>query len=134
MSYKDMQPIEADRILTQETIRLWRAKRVERLAKEHEAEKLKDQETEMKSWLIAVFKEQKYEGIMIEQRVTGLSEREVHIVEDREQFVKYIYENEAIDLLQFRPAEGAICEREEAGEAVPGTSVVKTYDLFDRKA
>lgn len=134
MSYRDMLPIEADRILTEETIKLWRAKRVERLAKEKEAEILEKQEKEMKSWLIAVFQEQKFEGMVIDQRITGLSKREVHIVEDREAFIQYIYDNEAIDLLQFRISEGAINEREENGITVPGVDVAEIPDLFDRKA
>lgn len=134
MSYRDMLPIEADRILTEETIKLWRAKRVERLAKEKEAEILEKQEKEMKSWLIAVFQEQKFEGMVIDQRITGLSKREVHIVEDREAFIQYIYDNEAIDLLQFRISEGAINEREENNITVPGVDVAEIPDLFDRKA
>jgi hypothetical protein len=134
MSYKDMLPAEANRQLTEETIKAWRAKRVDRLAKQHEAEVLEKQEKDMKSWLIEVFRIQKFEGMMIDQRVTGLSTKELYIVEDRGAYVKYIYDNEAIDLLEFRPVQSAIRDRQEASEDVPGTSLVDTYDLFDRKA
>jgi hypothetical protein len=134
MSYKEMQPVEADRQLTEETIKAWRAKRAERLAKQKETDILEKQEKDMKSWLIAVFQEQKFEGMLIDQRITGLSTREVQIVEDRAAFIEYIYENEAIDLLQFRVNEGAIAERVQAGEVVPGTNTVDVNDLFDRKA
>jgi hypothetical protein len=134
MSYKDVEPKEADRQLTEETIKAWRDKRVERLALEAEANQLKKSEQDMKSWLIQVFQSQLYEGMVIGQRITGLSTREVHTVSDKEAFVRYIYDWEAIDLLQFRVSESAILEREDIGQPVPGTEVVEVYDLYDRKA
>src|SRR6187402_3526066 len=115
MGFRDVTPEEASRKLTEDVIKQWRDKRQERLAKDREAEILKKQETELKSWLIEVFKKQKYEGMMIDQRVTGLSTKEIRIVTDRESFIKFIYENEAIDLLQFRPVDSAIAAREEEG-------------------
>lgn len=134
MSYLDVTPTEADRQLTEEVIRKWREQRVLRLAKEAEAAVLKKSESAMKSWLIQVFQQQKYEGLVIGQRITGLTTREVHSVVDKQAIVDYIYEHQAIDLLQFRLSEGAILEREDNGIPVPGTELVETYDLFDRKA
>ncbi len=134
MTYGCVNPEEAQRELVEETIKRWREKRIERLAREHEAQVLKKHETDMKSWLIEVFRIQKFEGMMIGQRVTGLSKKEMHIVEDRGAYIQYIYDNQAIDLLEFRPVQKAISDREEAGDAVPGTAMVETYDLFDRKA
>jgi hypothetical protein len=134
MSYKDVDPSEADRQLTEETIKQWRDRRVERLALEAQANVLKKSEQAMKSWLIQVFQQQEYEGVVIGQRITGLATREVHSVTDKEAFVRYIYDWEAIDLLQFRVSEAAILEREDIGQPVPGTEVVEVYDLYDRKA
>jgi len=88
----------------------------------------------MKMWLVAVFQEQRFEGMVIDHRITGLSDREVHEVEDREAFVNYLIENKALDMLQFRISDPAIFAREEIGIKVPGVKVRTIYDLFDRKA
>jgi hypothetical protein len=134
MGFRDVLPKEADRILMQDTIQQWRSTRAQRLEMDKQAKLMKRRELEIKSWLIEAFKEQLYEGIMIDQRITGLSKKEISIVEDRAAFINYIYENEAIDLLQFRISESAIKERQENGEDVPGVSESEVYDLFDRKA
>ena len=134
MSYLVIQPNEATRVEVEETIQAWRDQRAIRLAKEQEAAQLKKSETAMKSWLIEVFKAQQYEGMVINQRITGLSTKEVYTVLDKEAVTDYIYENQALDLLEFRISQRAIQEREDVGEIVPGLDLVETYDLFDRKA
>lgn len=134
MSYLVIQPNEATRVEVEETIQAWRDQRAIRLAKEQEADQLKKSETDMKSWLIEVFKAQQYEGMVINQRITGLSTKEVYTVLDKEAVTDYIYENQALDLLEFRISQRAIQEREDVGEIVPGLDLVETYDLFDRKA
>lgn len=134
MSYADVTPLEADRILVEQTIKAWRERRAERLAKEAEAKVLQKSETAMKSWLIEVFKAQHYEGMVIDQRITGLNTREVYTVTDREAVTQYIYDWQALDLLEFRVSQRAIQEREDIGQAVPGVELVETYDLFDRKS
>lgn len=134
MDFNAVAPIEANRVQAEEVIQLWRAKRAERLAADKVAEALKKEESAMKSWLIEVFREQRFEGIVIDGRITGLNPHDVHIVEDRELLIQYIYENEAIDLLQFRLSDGAVFAREDEGEEVPGVRVEEVYDLFDRKA
>jgi len=127
-------PIDADRYMAEKVIQAWRDKRAERLKADKIAADLKEQEIGMKSWLIDVFREQLFEGMVIDQRITGLSDREVHEVEDREAFVDYLIQNRALDMLQFRISDPAIFAREDAGEPVPGVKVRTVYDLFDRKA
>ena len=127
-------PLDADRYMTEKVIQAWRDKRDDRLAADKVAARLKEQEVAMKQWLIAVFQEQRFEGIVIDHRITGLSDREVHEVENREEFVNYLIENRALDMLQFRISDPAIFAREDAGVKVPGVTVRTVYDLFDRKA
>jgi hypothetical protein len=127
-------PLDADRYMAEKVIQAWRDKRDDRLAADKVAAALKEQETAMKMWLIDVFKEQKFEGMVIDHRITGLSDREVHEVEDREAFVNYLIENRALDMLQFRISDPAIFAREDVGVVVPGVKVRTIYDLFDRKA
>jgi len=130
----NVSPLDADRYMAENVIQAWRNKKAERLAADKVANTLKEQETAMKSWLIAVFREQQFEGMVIDHRITGLSDREVHVVEDKEKFVQYMLEEGAIDLLQFRLADGAIFEREDVGVTVPGLRKETVYDLFDRKS
>lgn len=127
-------PLDADRYMAERVIQAWRDKRDDRLAADKVAARLKEQEVAMKQWLIAVFQEQKFEGMVIDQRITGLSEREVHEVENREEFVNYLIENRALDMLQFRISDPAIFAREDAGIKIPGVAIRTVYDLFDRKA
>lgn len=134
MDFNAIVPIEATRVQTEEVIQLWRAKRAERLAADKVVEALKKDESAMKSWLISVFLAQKFEGMVIDGRITGVNPKEVHVVEDREALITYIYDHEAIDLLQFRLSDGAAFAREEDGETVPGLRKEEVYDLFDRKA
>jgi hypothetical protein len=134
MAFEDTPPMEATRAETEEVIQAWRAKRAERLEADKVANKLKDEETEMKSWLINVFQEQKFEGMLINGRITGASSKEVHVVDDRVALIDYILDTRSIDFLQFRISDTAIFAREEEGEVIPGVSLKPVYDLFDRKA
>jgi len=133
MEYKDIAPSEAERGAVEATIKAWRLQRAERLARQKEVDALQKEETAMKSWLINVFATQHYEGMVIDQRFTGLTEREVHSVTDREALQKFILETEALDILQFRISDSAIFDREAAGIVVPGVEIVITNDLSDRK-
>ena len=129
----EINPIEATRTDAEQVIQAWRAAREERLAADKVAEKLKNRESALKSWLVSVFRQQEFEGMIIDQRITGVNTREVHNVTDRPALQKFILENDALDLLQFRIVDSAIFAREEEGCEVPGVEVVEVYDLFDRK-
>lgn len=127
-------PTEATREETEEVIKAWRVRREERYEADRVAKNLKEKENQLSSWLLEVFKQQKFEGMLIGGRITGLNAKSVPVVEDKEQFCKYILEEEALELLQFRISTSAIQEREENGVSVPGIEHIEVYDLFDRKA
>lgn len=127
-------PAEAERGEIETVIQQWRHQRELRLGLQKTVDALHKDEQEMKSWLLEVFKSQKFEGMIIDQRVTGLVTREVHSVTDRAELTQYILDNAALELLQFRLAEGAIVEREADEGPIPGLELVEVYDLFDRKA
>ncbi len=134
MGFESVLPIDAPRSLVEQTIVAWRDQRERRLALDKVAAAALKEETELKEWLIAVFRGQKFEGMVIGGRITGVSPKEVQVVEDREAFINFIYENKAIDLLQFRASQSAIDERIAEGIEVPGTRVEEVYGLYDRKA
>lgn len=127
-------PQDATRTEVEQTIVQWRETRAQRLEAQRIVDAMQKEESALKSWLIAVFQAQAFEGMVINQRITGLSTREVHTTVDKTALVDYIYENEAIDLLQFRLSETAIVAREAEGVEVPGLEIVEAFDLFDRKA
>jgi hypothetical protein len=132
--YGEVDPKDAHRQLVEDAIVEWRETRAQRLEAQRIVDAMQKEESKLKSWLIAVFQAQAFEGMVINQRITGLSTREVHSVTDKAAFVQYVYDWEAIDLLQFRLSETAIVEREDIGQAVPGLEIVEAFDLFDRKA
>jgi len=126
--------MEATRPQVEEAIVAWRETRAQRLEAQRIVDAMQKEESALKSWLISVFQQQAFEGMVINQRITGLSTREVHSVVDKAAFVQYVYDWEAIDLLQFRLSETAVREREDIGQPVPGLEIVEAFDLFDRKA
>lgn len=125
--------LDAKREAVEEVIVAWRAKRAERLEANRVMENLQKEEVAMASWLLEVFKQQKLEGMLIGGRITGLGEKEVPTVSDKEEFMRYIRETGELDLLQFRLSTGAVDERLEAGVKVPGTEYITVHQLFDRK-
>lgn len=126
--------LEATREQTEQVIKAWREKRAERLEANRVTEALKDEENAMSSWLLEVFKQQKFEGMLIGGRITGLSDKEVPAVSDKEELMQYIRKTGELDLLQFRLSTGAVEERTEAGVKVPGVEYITVHELFDRKA
>lgn len=125
--------MEAERTLVEKVIQMWRSKRAARLEANRVMEKLKEEETMYASWLQEVFRQQKLEGMLIDGRITGLTPSDTPVVSDKEAFQKYILENNALDLLQFRLSVAAVNERKENGVKVPGTEYIPIYSLFDKK-
>jgi len=126
--------LEATRAQTEEIISMWREQRTKRLEANRIMEELKKKEVALSSWLLEVFKQQKFEGMLIGGRITGLSKKEVPIVEDKTAFMDYIKKTGELDLLQFRLSNSAVEEREMNGVAVPGIGHTDVFELFDRKS
>lgn len=126
-------PATAERYQIEANIAAWRQVRTDRLELDRQAGLKKKQEDELKSFLLEAFKQQKLEGMLIDGRTTGLSKKEVPVVEDKEAVLSYIRQTGELDLLQFRISNEAVREREEAGVEVPGVGKMEIYDLFDRK-
>lgn len=131
MNYSD--PSTAKREDVESAIMQWRGVREQRLMAEKEAAKIKDVETELKSFVLECFKQQKLEGMLIGGRTTGLSTKMIPTVCDKEQLLAYIRQTGELELLQFRLSEGAVKERWENEVEVPGVEEIEIYDLFDRK-
>ena len=112
----------------------WRITREKRIHADKQANLLKEQETELKFRIIHEMNAQKFEGIVLDGRITGVKEKTQPVVEDRPALVDFIYNNKAIHLLQFRLSAPAVKELEESGIEVPGVGTETLYDLFDRQA
>ena len=127
-------PSEATRDEIESIIIAWRAIKEARLAQDKLAGKLKEQEEEAKSFLLSSMMAQEIEGLVVQGYQTGVSKKEVNIVEDKGAFVTFIKETGAIELLQFQIAQGAVRERIENGEQIPGIGVMEKFDIFNRKS
>ena len=128
------EPEAASREEVEQAVKVWRETRALRLEQEKVADETKKLETSAKDFIISAMIAQKWEGIVIGDRLTKVSTKTVPTVEDRQALCDYIIENKALDLLQFRLATGALKERAEAGVVVPGIGSVDVYDLSDKKA
>ena len=117
-------PAEATRLQVEFAIKEWRDKRVERLAAEKVAAKIKESEEFFKGFLLEAFKQQRLEGMIIDGRSTGLAVKSQAVVSDKEALIAHIKETGELDLLQFRLATGAVDERVQEGYSVPGTEYI----------
>jgi len=127
-------PSEATRDEIESIIIAWRAIKEARLAQDKLAGKLKEQEEEAKSFLLSSMMAQEIEGLVVQGYQTGVSKKEVNIVSDKALFVDYVKTTGSIELLQFQIAQGAVKERIENGEQIPGIGVMEKFDIFNRKS
>lgn len=98
--------------------------KADRLAKEHEAEALKAQETALKEHIIKTLPKSKASGVAGKKARIAVANKEVPQVEDWDALYTYVKKNNAFELLQRRLADGAVKERLEANEKVPGVKIV----------
>jgi len=127
-------PSEATRDEIDAVVVKWRDLRESRLAQDKIAAKLKEQEDDAKNFLLSAMLAQEIEAVVVRGYQTGVSKKEVNIVEDKGAFVTFIKETGAIELLQFQIAQGAVRERIENGEQIPGIGVMEKFDIFNRKS
>lgn len=130
----DIPPSAATRKEVEQVIRDWRSQRDVRLALDKQAAQAKAIESMMRQWLIDAMVSQEYEGVVIDGKITGVSTKEVPDVIDKDEYLDYVRTTGELDLLQFRPAVGAIRLRLEDGIEVPGVALKEVPDLFNRKA
>lgn len=126
-------PKEASRSDVEQAIMAWRGYRQQRLVVESEAKRIKEREDFYKSYVLEAFKQQKFEGMIIGGRITGLSTRSVPAVEDKEALVAHILETGQLDLLQFKISTEAVKARWQEDLEVPGVGETEVYDLYDRQ-
>jgi hypothetical protein len=125
---------QATRQEVTEVVKVWRETKAERLAQDKIANKLKSEETRLKKWLIDTMHTQEYEGVVIDGYITGAVAKQVPSIVDREMYLDHIRTTGELDLLQFRPATGAIKARMEDEVEVPGVELIDIPDLYNRKA
>lgn len=127
-------PTTATREEVTKAVGEWRRLREERLAADKIAEALKKEENVQKQFILSALIAQKYEGIVLDGRITGVSDKDQPVVKDRQAFEKFVLKKKALHLLQFRLSTAAVREMQEAGVDVPGVENETIHDLFDRKA
>lgn len=130
----DLTADTAERKDVQKMVAAWRTQKAYRMALDKLANQAKSIEVLAQKWLVGVMYSQEWEGIVIDGRITGVSTKDVPDVIDKEEFLDYIRETGELDLLQFRPAVGAINQRLSEEVEVPGIAIKEVPTLFDRKA
>ncbi len=127
-------PEEAPRDVVERAITEWREIREARLAQDKIADGLKKEETQLKDFIIEAMRSQCYEGVVVGNRITQVRVKPVPTVADRATLESFIYDNKALELLQFRVSSAAIAERVEAGQTIPGIEYIDSFDLSDKKS
>jgi len=111
----------------------WRAARAERLELQKMVAKVEELEQQLKQLIIDTIVEQKFEGAVINGRVTCVTEKVIPTCEDRAALEGYIFEHKALDLLQFKLSSKAVELRQADGIVIPGIGSMVKYELSDKK-
>lgn len=130
----EIAPEEAPRELIEECIVEWRLRKEKRLATQKILDEMEKEEKAIKQFVIDAMLAQRYEGTVVNARLTTVTTKQIHIAEDRALVQQFIRDNDAFELLQFKLSETAIREYEAAGTVIPGLGVMDKYDLSDKKA
>jgi hypothetical protein len=128
-----LDPETATRQELEAALRQWRDLRESRLAQDKISAKLKEQEDAARENIIATMQHQLYDGVVIGERVMGLSTKQISIVDDAPTLTQWILDTGNLAVLQFRLSESTIAEMESAGETIPGVGKMEKFNLYDRK-
>lgn len=102
-------------------------------ALDRESEAIKEKMEAMEADLIASLDEEESTMTRGKKASASITESEIFIIEDLEAFHEYCQDNDALYLLQNRPAQGALQELYNAGETVPGIRVLPKRKISLRK-
>ena len=103
--------------------------RTQRLAKEKEAELIKEVEDRIKDSIIQKFNEQGLKAMGADNGIVKMSSTKEPKANDWPAIYEYIRETGSFELLHRRLANLAIKERWEAGESIPGIGDTTVYKL-----
>ena len=93
-----------------------------------EVDRLQEEETRLKDWIIASMPKDTT-GVQGTKARVAVITRQVPQVKDWERFYKYVSRTRAWEMLQRRVASKAIMERWEAGKKVPGVESFTVVDV-----
>jgi seryl-tRNA synthetase len=108
--------------------------RQQRLEAQKKVDELKASESELQQHIIALMGKQRTEKASGKLATASRSLTDTAEVEDWSAFNDFIIENEALELLQWRPNLGALKERWAEKETVPGVSRGSVVKLSLRKS
>lgn len=100
---------------------------------ERQVKAVEEQMEELETELIGSLDEQESTMSRGKTASASITESIIPIIEDIEAFHQYMLENEALHLLQNRPAVGAFRELLDAGETIPGLSPMTKRKISLRK-
>lgn len=103
--------------------------RQKRLAKQKEADDMKERELALEGKLKADFKEADLDGARGKLATAGLKVDMQPTLEDWDRFIEYVDKNRAWDMLQKRLSTTAVRERLDAKLAVPGVGTVRLVKI-----
>lgn len=101
---------------------LWRKREAIR-RHEEEIRKLKEEYHEIEAGIRRELVSQGVDSTRTARATVSLGKREVASIADYRRLERFIYEHEALDLLQSRPSITALRERRDAGVVVPGIEI-----------
>ena len=110
-------------------VNLFDLAREARLAADKEAANLKRLENELQDRLIRIMHDQDMHYVAGKYKRVKLNVTEKPIVEDWPAVYGYMVEHDATDLLQKRLHEGAVKDRVDNGEVIPGIAYVEINKL-----
>lgn len=105
------------------------SKKAERLAKQKETDKLKEEEEALKTAIIACLRGADLKPLGANASNVTLSTKMKPTVADWPKLYGFIYKHEAIDLLQKRLTESAVQLRWDESIVIPGVDKFPVYDI-----
>ncbi len=108
---------------------VYSASRTERLVADKAAKKLKEYENELEAQIIEVMQKGNLTRVGGLVASVTLQVKDKPIVRDWAELYAYIKDNDAFELLHKRLTEGAVAERAELGENVPGLGTFVVHKL-----
>ena len=110
------------------------ALRQQRLAAQKVVETIETEEKALKEHIINTLPKSEARGVSGKVANVKVVTKDVPQVEDWEAFYAFVRKSKRTDLLQRRPAEGAINEILNSGKTVPGVKISKAVSLSITKA
>ena len=116
-----------------QVVKDWRAARAERSDLQKMVDKAKELEDQLKTLIIDAIQAQGFEGVVVDNRITQVTEKKILTIENAQELEKFIFDNHALDILTLRVSKEAVEARRAEGIEVPGLGEITQYNISDKK-